>query len=528
MKPELEIADLESKIPTINTENAAFAAGDHWQDGAGWTGPTPDAESENAGTYMTRMEEIFVSSDVLNEIRKRERWALTGKAWTWALMDSENKPMSEGDAEELRGFIEAWLVEKQIVSVVADAIEKSSWSGDEGIDGRGLLRFFIPQQRLEGGRAQAEDIGQAMNLIELECPDSETGVVFEDADSEYEPVGFIKWSEEKEGNEFERAELVYINEAGETVLENLIDSEFVDSAEVATNLGGRLTMYQLSRPLLITKSLRSQQKFLNHINTAYQAGVMGAAWPEDFFFGLMPPGKYVDDPSEPSGKRYVPDLMMRGPGRSHFFQPNVFVDKDGVEKPVSASHTGVGTMSPHLFTTAMDDLRSSMLQESFQEYTLLTGLAQASSEKLQLAKGDFEASATDMANETRLMVTWVMETVIALAESIMGAGEPTGTKVMVDVQIDTGIVTVEQQLILAQLWRDGFISQKTALAKAGYANPDAEIAKIEQEGGPPVTANISKGGTGQTPEGEATGQTMRTEVTNVERPTPANTSVEGG
>lgn len=518
-RPDLEVEDLEQKIPGINEENLLYIAGNHWQEGIGYTGPRLPDDHPLYGNWLAEMERIFVSRDVLNEVRKRERWALTGKAWTWNLQDAEGKPLAEAEGTELRGFIEKWMEEKQIVSIVADAIENSSWSGDEGIDGRGLLRFYIPEQRLDGGKAKAEDFGDALNLIELESPESVTGVVFEDADSEYEKVGFISWTEEKDGDEFARAELVYINEQGLTVLESLVASDAVSAGTMELDLLGKLTMYQLKRPLLIDSSMRSMQKFLNHTFTAFQAAIGGAAWPEDFFFGLLPPGNWVE---QSDGElEFVPEPMKRGPGRVHFLQPLTVVDVDNTEKSVSGGgHTRTTTVSPHLFTEAIKEIRGNMLSSAFQEYTLLTGLAQASGEKLQLAKGDFEASATDMANETRLMVRWVLETVIAMAEFIMGGGDPSGTQAYVDVQIDTGVVTVEQKLILSQMRSEGFISHQTALAEAGYSQPTAEILKIVKAFEEAAAAGMPGTTPGQVDAtGGEKGTDLDTEINTVEKPT---------
>jgi hypothetical protein len=478
-RPELEIDDLEAKIPAINEANAAYAEGDHWQNGAGYTGPRLPTDHVLYNNWLTEMERIFVSRDILREIRLRERWALTGKAWTYKLEDADGNPLAEAESLELSKFIDKWIMNKQIISTVADAIENSSWSGDEGVDGRGLLRFYIPEQRLEGGRAQAEDLGDALNLIELESPDSATAVVFEDADGGYEKVGFISWQEEKAGEEFDRAELVYTNDQGMTVLESLLASDAVSAGTVELNLLGKLTMYQLERPLLITSSQRSMQRFLNHTMTAFQAAIGGAAWPEDFFFGLLPPGEWVENSN--GELEFIPQPLERGPGRSHFLQVATTVDQEDTEKALAGGgHTRTSTVSPHLFTEAGKDITGNMFASAFQEYTLLTGLAQASGEKLQLAKGDFEASATDMANETRLMVSRVIETAIALAEAISGGGEPSGIQANVTVQIDTGKVTIEQKLLLSQLRTDKFIPHETALAEAGYPDPAGEIEAIVQ------------------------------------------------
>ena len=476
-RPELEVEDLEEKIPEINESNRLYAEGDHWQDGAGYSGALMAADNPSYSEWLADKERTFVSMDILSEVRKRERWALTGKAWTWHLRDENNEPLGD-EGKELTNWINNWFEKKQIVSTIADCIENSSWSGEDGQNGRGILRFYIPESRLENGRVDAEDLGQALELIELESPDSGTAVVFTDADSEYEPVGFIKWVEEKGGDEIERSELVYVDEQGLTILETL-EGESTGSIEL--NLLKKLTMYQLERPLLITSSMRSQQKFLNHSMTAFQATISAAGWPEDFFMGILPPGEWIegegDDPDT-----FVAAPIDRGPGRTHFFQPSVTEDEDGIAKAIQGGvHSKSQQASPHLFTEAKKEGRENILASAFQEYTSLTGLAQASGEKLQLAKGDFEASATDMANETRLMVRWVIETALAMAENITGTTEPTDYNVFVDVRIDTGVVTTEQKIQLSQLVAENFIPLRTALSEAGYSHPEAEVQQIIKE-----------------------------------------------
>ena len=497
-KPELEIKDLEDKIAPINENNRLYVQGDHWQEGDGYSGALMQSTDERYGLWLADKERTFVSMDILSEVRKRERWALTGKAWTWHIQDENGEPIDEATEKELDGYLTNWFEKKQVVSTVADCIEHSSWSGDRGFPGRGMLRFYIPEVRLNNGRAEAENLGQALELIELESPDSGTATVIEDADTEYEPVGFISWKEEKGGEEIERAELVYVNEQGMTVLE-ILAGESTGTSEI--NLRKKLTMYELKRPLLITESLRSQQKSLNHALTAFQSTVSAAGWPEDFFIGVFPPGKWVQ--AADGTETYVADPIDRGPGRTHFFQPVTGKDADGTEKAIqSGSHSKSQQASPHLFTEAKKDARENILASVFQEYTSLTGLAQASGEKLQLAKGDFEASVTDMANETRLMIRWVIETALALAESITGVTEPTEYNVFVDVRIDTGVVTTEHKIQYSQLVNEKFISRLTALSEAGYNQPEAEIKVLEQEAEKLAAAGVTEGtGSAEAPGG---------------------------
>jgi len=480
MRPELELEDLGDKIPAINESNALYAAGDHWQGGEGWSGPLPDPNSPVFDSVLGDIERVFVSRDTLKEIRLRERWALTGNAWTWVLLDAEGKPLAEAEAVELRAHIERWLEDKQIISTVADALEKSGWSGDDGIPGRGLLRFYIPEERLNNGKAEAEDMGMALDLIELESPESEQGVVFVDADSGYEPAGFVEWTEEFGGDEFDRAEIVYLNDQKITVLESLIASDAVKAGKVELNLGGRLTMYQMERPLLIDASLRSMQRFMNSSLTAFQSAVSSSGWREDYFMGVMPPGSWVE--TDGGQEQFVSEPFSRGPGRAHFLQARTIIDDDGSETAVgSASHSESLPVSPHLFVEAQKAMREAMLATAFQEFTSLTGLAQASGEKLQLAKGDFEAAMTDSANEMRLMARWMLETAIALAEAIMGAPEPSGIQIPVAVIIDTGVITTEQKVQLSTLVAEKFISHHTALSEAGYQNPTAELLKLAEQ-----------------------------------------------
>ena len=476
-RPDLKIEDLEKKIPGVDQYNKLYKEGDHWQAGAGYTGPRLPADHPLYGVWLAEMERIFVSKDILKEIRNREKWALTGKAWTWSILDENNEPLDEESSTELKTFLDDWMHEKKIVSVVADAIANSGWAGEDGQLGRGILRFYIPEQRLDDGLAKAEDLGQALSMIELEAPDPETAMVMEDADTEYEKVGFISWSEEKDGEEFDRAELVYVDEQGLTVLESLISVEGSSGSSEPLNLLGTITMYQMERPLIIDQSMRSMQRFYNHVATAFQAAIGGAAWPEDFFFGLLPPGQWEE--GEDGKDVFVPEPLVRGPGRSHFLQPGTVLDEDGTERAVMGGrHARTQPVPATLFIEAKNNIQSDMIASVFQAYTEITGMAQASGEKLQLARGDFESAATDTANETRMMVRWVLETALLLAQIVEGGGEPKKYNIRTAVQIDTGVVTAEHKLILAQLRSEGFISHETALAEAGYPDPTAEILKI--------------------------------------------------
>ncbi|RLC99997.1 MAG: hypothetical protein DRI46_08430 [Chloroflexi bacterium] len=477
MRPDLELDDLEEKIPGVDQYNQLYYEGDHWQAGAGYTGPRLPADHPLYGVWLAEMQRIFVSKDILKEIRNREKWALTGKAWTWTILDENNEPLDEVASTELKRWLEDWMQEKKVVKTVADAIENSGWAAEDGEEGRGLLRFYIPEQRLENGAASAENLGDALKLIELEAPSPESATIMEDADTEYEQVGFISWTEEKAGEEFDRAELVYVNESGMTVIENLVQSEAVSTGTVEVNLLGNITMYEMKRPLVIDASMRSLQRFYNHVATAFQAAVGGAAWPEDFFFGLLPPGQW--ETGEDGKDTFVPEPLVRGPGRSHFLQPGTVLDEDGSERAIMGGrHARTEPVPATLFIEAKNNIQSDMIASAFQAYTEITGMAQASGEKLQLARGDFESAATDTANETRLMVRWVLETAIMLAQTVEGGAEPTKYNIPVSVQIDTGVVTAEHKLILSQLRTDKFISHETALAEAGYPNPTAEILKI--------------------------------------------------
>ncbi len=410
------------------------------------------------------------------------------------------------------------MEEKQVVATVAEAIENSGWAGEDGTQGRGLLRFYIPQQRLEEGQAKAESLSDAMMLIELEAPSPDTAAVFEDADTGYEKVGFISWTEEYQGEEYDRAELVYVNEQLMTVLESLVNNDLSPSGTTEIQLLGNITMYEMQRSMIVDKSMRSLQKFYNHVNTAFQAAVGGAAWPEDFFFGLLPPGEWVE--GDGGDLVFEPAPLSRGPGRSHFFQPATVLDEDGNEKAVMGGrHARTQPVPAALFVDAMNNIQSQMTASAFQQYTEITGMAQASGEKLQLARGDFEAAATDTANETRLMVRWMLETVLLLAQFIESGGEPKKYNAKVSVQIDTGVVTAEHKLILSQLRSDGFISHQTALAEAGYPQPTAEILKIIQayeNADLSGATQIARGGVDAT--GGSNGTNMESEIDTVNSP----------
>lgn len=465
----LTVEEAAELLPEINTANAAYAAGDHWQNGDGYSGPLLPSDNPLYSTWLSGLERIFVSRDVLKEIRQRDRRGLTGKAWKWQIISANaDQPLAENEQERLTHALTEWIQKADAYGALGDAIEDSTWAGVDNSSARGVLRLYVSKaNRNEDGSIPQGTLEESLARIQIEAPDPSQAAVISDKSSGQRTGVYLYTVDDEEA-----AEIVYLMD-GQTVIRSVEDQE-----ETAVDLGGRLTMAQIERPTIVDASLRSQQKFLNHAWTAYQAAIGGAGWPEDFFYGLLPPGEWIQD--DDGSPLFVPEPLRRGPGSIHFLQPDTVIDRDGKETAVSAGHTRVNPADHRIFIETVETLRAAMLGQAQQEHVLLTGLSQASGDKIELAKGDFEASLSETARQVSQTVSWILETALLLA-GIFSNEDMSHVRVNVEVQIDTGVVTSDQKQKLSELAAGGFLSHESALAEAGYLNPAAEVERVRSQ-----------------------------------------------
>jgi hypothetical protein len=88
---ELTYEEAVELLPNVNEDwfkaNAAFAAGDHWQDGDGWTGPSLESDHALKATTDSFIEKIFTTEDMIGDIIDRHASGACGKTIKWAMIE---------------------------------------------------------------------------------------------------------------------------------------------------------------------------------------------------------------------------------------------------------------------------------------------------------------------------------------------------------------------------------------------------------------------------------------------------------
>lgn len=452
--------DAAALIPAVDAESEAFANGDHWQNGDGWTGPKLSSDDPLSSDVTDFLEGIFVVEDVLNEILERHTQGVVGRAFVW-YVTGEN----EGIVGEVQQLLQPWLESRNGKAIIEEAVRNTLWSE------RGPIRLYVPLgKRDEAGNIPKEPFAESLNRIFIEAPHPSSCSVVQDPDTKQEGGVYLFKQEDEDV-----AEIVFTDKERLTTVRTT-DGE----AAPPLDFGGALTMFEMRRKTMVTTAQKSKQKFLNHIMTAAQASISVAGWPEDFFFNAAMPGTWEQDSN--GVKTFKPDTFKRGPGTANFLVGVSSQAENGSEVLATPQHKRQEPTNPDTFIKLKDELRASMLNRAHQGHTLLTGIATASAEKLVKSKGEYEASLSTTKEQVDRALTWLLETAVAMAVAFSGEAKYAGLQVVSDTQLDVGVISLEERRIVADLQKGGFISQRTALGWAGVDDVDGEMALLEQEG----------------------------------------------
>jgi len=199
---------LDQTVEKAIKASRLFYAGDHWQNGEGWIGPSPADGNPQATDIMAKFQRIFVSKNLVAECVDRKRHAVIGRQPDWTitvrrqlkkvpaqipdptdplkLIDDPAGAMvneAPNDAEqslidEAKAFLVPWWDEQRILAALQEyALRRVNL-------GRGALRLFVPPDRLsDTGRVNVTGIDEALKLIYIETPEPEDAVIWTDRGS---------------------------------------------------------------------------------------------------------------------------------------------------------------------------------------------------------------------------------------------------------------------------------------------------------------------------------------------------------
>lgn len=476
--------------------NRAYRDGDHWQRGAGWVGPQPD---KNDAVTWGNIRKFFVSRQVIGELVSRHVDAVLGDRPQWTVqvarpLEDDEEPTAEEQTliDEAQAILEAFWDRRG--AVTGDHDEKvtpydamTHALANALYFRRGVLRLFIPARFLDDqGRIPPAKLAAALDVVYLQSLEPQEGTVTLDRQTMEEAGVYIY----KAGNE-DRAEVVYISEAttgeddqqqpgGLTVFRVVAGRE--EEAEMAAlDLGGRLTMYEVNVPLLVTEQVRSLQAQLNMNLTMMGRNTVMAGFLERIILnGQLP--FHVETDRETGQLIRVEDELKTGAGTTNVIAGVEYTDAAGNKHLANPSVIYRDPVPPDTFVKSETTLYGALLAEAKQTHALISGDAAASGESRIQARADFYNSLLPSAREVETALNWLLETVLKLAAVISGHSERFDTlTVAVQARINTGPLTSDERRVIIEMVEKGILSHKTALGMLGIPDVDAELEQIAQE-----------------------------------------------
>lgn len=479
--------------------NRAFLAGDHWQGGAGWAGPWPRSVGidGSASTAITDIQKRFVSWNVMKELLDRHVTGVLGREPHWALTPrrvvDEDHPVTDAEQaliDEATAALTAWWDVRKGHELLQTACAAACFAK------RGVLRIFVPRGQLsdvitpEGVTVKMllyRNLTDAMLKLWVDHPAPERATVAQDEDTK-EQVGALLYESGRsitgDGIPIESAELTYLDpSSGATVLRTM-DRSF--DIEWSAQLGGRLLMYEIERPLFLTPQLQQKQRALNLALSMLPRNMVTSGFLERILLNAQMPGHWTPNPTtgDPRGT-WVPDRVAAGPGIQTFYQG---VEQESADGSITRATPQVHDRMPIDPKPTLSTARAiyeTMLEEAAQAHVLMNKDAGASGKSREQARADYERSLTTTAPRIERAGRWLIETLLALSEALTGQeGKYTDNlRAVFTCRIDTGPVDALERAANDASYKSGTLSREGAMARNGVADVDAEIALMDAQPG---------------------------------------------
>jgi len=458
--------------------NFDFYYGDHWQSGVAWCGPIPATSDSEYNDVAAEIERGLGSKNVVKELTDRAANAVTGRNPVWDIVpnrvvDDANPVTAEEEQQvaEAKRLLSNWMEDKDFDKYISKALRQTYLAG------KSTLRLFIPQGFLIDG-VVAVDTKKPVDNLYLDSPHPLSASVVTDPNSREKMAVFIG-----ESGDDETAELSYLlpvatDRGRVTEISLLVKDQEVSTVQV--DLGGRLPMYEMEMPRLITEQIASMQKALNlNLTMMTRNSVLGGFLERVILNGQLP-GHYDDE-----GQFIYEDFAV-GAGTVNAIQGIPIVEEatNTIRGYTPATMQYKDPVSPDTFLKAADAIYRMMLESSDQLHALISGDAAASGESRRQAVASFFAYLRTPKQQVDKAGRWTLETVLAYAGFLTGnPNHFAGLKVNFDSKLDMGAVPTAEIDLTERLVKTGIMSLQTAREKIGIENPEVEARRVADEKG---------------------------------------------
>jgi len=487
--------------------NLAFADGDHWQRGHAWTGPMVDQTNEGYATMMDNVERTFVPQNAIGEIVERHVAGVIGESpqkhvelkrpLAFAANADDDKPTTDEEAllAEAGALLSAWWGSTQGVVTRNGRVTRTSphevfqeAARATLLTRRGPLRLIIPARLLatdEDGRTAVQTnsdsaLADVLAKIHIQHASPMQATVTTDGESMDQAGVYTYQTDDNQA----AAEICFVDENGRTVI-RLVQGDLAQAADYPLPLGGRLTMFEMERPLFIDESKRRLQKSLNLARTSESRNIVDGGFLERLYLNTQMPGTWSEDESAAGGQTFTPAKINLGPNTANFLQGLPIFDDNGQIKGYTTPSAQFREPTPaDVFVDTAADLYTAILHEASQLHVLAQQGAgnTASGEFIVQARADFETSLKQSKSALDGALTWCFGTVLALAAALAGKpGYFDALKVSGSAVINSGPLSVGERTAIISAYEKDLISRETAVRMIGAENVSAELERIEGE-----------------------------------------------
>lgn len=485
--------------------NTEFHKGNHWQDGKGWIGAKP-VFGNGFNQTMNQIREGFVSENVIKEIDDRHVGGILGREPLWGFVPQ--KSLSPRAVSRRKRFSKLFNVVFDVVDtakeVLGQSLDARAQEADEALtvwwdqakprekmkkalttclnEEKVLLRFFVPRGLYDKEVPTQANLSDALALLHLDVVTSDMGGVFIDSDTQKPFAVYVYRIEESTC-----VELSYVDDQRQTVLQVLSDDPKRVVEPIAYQLQGRLWMYELSRPALITEQIRSEQRALNLAKTMMMRNVNLAGNLERSIMNAERPKKTVrvPDPTQASGFREekVDSEFLTGSGVTNFLSGLLIRDDEG--KIIGRANPNISYRDPvpiDTFVGTRRECRESILGQAQQLHIMISGDATVSGRSREQARAEFRGSLQDSKEPLDDAGRWLLETGLRIgAQFCDRVSDFAALRCAFDCRTEDGPISPEERSANREDVKAGLLSKESAMSKNGVEDTDAEKTKIVED-----------------------------------------------
>lgn len=476
----------DNKFEDFDSNNDFFE-GDHWQRGSGFLDDVPPPSHLATSTIETGLARIFATENVIRQVVKRRVDGILSSAPKIIANRGAGKDRKQ-DAD-IQLAIAEWIRKRKINEKLRALVRMAT------LHDKAYLRIIVPEGRT-ASMSRVSDPIEALDLIFVDAVGRDQAAIHVDPRTLGECAVYtysvdlfdvrdpaLKSSITPKTN---RAEISYVDMGtGETVFRVVDNTSGANSApeisERRLHLRGNVMLIEVCGLLLVTETVRRQQKAIGTTRTHMMVNNKATDWQRRVFFNAQPPGSIIKDPV--SGEEITVDdsSLASLPGTDLYLRGISEETADG-ERIKDPSMKVIDPGTVERFRQSEASNRQGILRECHQLHVELGDDATSTGEARAQAMEDFEKDLKHVKGELDDAGARLLDTVWALANWMAGKDiKDDDVSFVFDSLITIGHIDNDRRRVSMEEVRTMLISRSTAVAERGIEDPEAEMLLIDSD-----------------------------------------------